>query len=57
MHHILFEYRGEKHFITKTDNRIVNGFIIATRACNVYVKETMLTRDTFINDINHLAKA
>ncbi len=42
--------------MTETDNQIVNNFIIAIRTCNVYVTETMLTRDAFINDINHLAK-
>jgi hypothetical protein len=56
MHCILFEYRREKHSMTETDNQIVNNFIIAIRTCNVYVTETMLTRDAFINDINHLAK-
>jgi hypothetical protein len=57
MHRILFEYRGEKHSIAKTDNQIVNSFIIATRAGNVYVKETMFTGDAFLSDISHLAKA
>jgi len=57
MHHIFFEYKWEKHSIAKIDNKIVNNFIIATRVGNVYVRETMLIGDAFINDINHLAKA
>jgi hypothetical protein len=57
MHHILFDYKEEKHFVAKIDNQIVDIFSIATRTDNVYVKETMLTGDAFINDICHLARA
>jgi hypothetical protein len=44
MHRILFEYGREEHSIAKTNNQIVNNFIIATRASNVYVKEIMHKR-------------
>jgi hypothetical protein len=57
MHHILFEYKGAKHYVAKTDNQIVDGFIITTRADNVYVKETMFIGDAFISDISHRARA
>jgi len=56
-HHIFFEYRGAKHSVARTDNQIVDGFLIATRAGHVYVRETMLTGDAFISDISHLARA
>lgn len=53
--HPLWVWRG-KTLYCQTNNQIVNNFIITTRACNVYVKKTMLTGDAFINDISHLAK-
>jgi hypothetical protein len=56
MHHILFEYKRAKHSIVRIDNQIINDFSIETRACNVYIRETMFTKDAFINDINHLAR-
>jgi hypothetical protein len=57
MHHVLIEYKEAKHYIARTNNQIVDGFIIATKACNVYVKETMFIGDAFINDISHRARA
>ncbi len=56
MHHILFEYKRAKHFVARIDNWILDNFNIATRACNLYVKKTMLIGDVFMNDINHLAR-
>jgi hypothetical protein len=56
MHHILFEYRGAKHSIVRIDNHIIDNFNIETRASNVYIKKTMLTKDAFINDISHLVR-
>jgi hypothetical protein len=56
MHHILFEYKGAKHYVVKTNNQIVDDFIIAIKTSNVYVKETMFIGDAFISDISHHAK-
>jgi hypothetical protein len=56
MDHILFEYRGTKHFIARIDNQIIDDFNIETRASNVYIRETMFTKDAFINDISHLTR-
>jgi hypothetical protein len=49
MHDILFDYKGAKHYVAKTNNQIVDNFIIATRVDNVYVKETMFIGDAFIS--------
>jgi len=49
--------RRAKHYVARTNNQIVDYFIIATRANNVYVREIMLIGDAFINDINHCARA
>jgi len=56
MHHIPFEYKGAKHSIARTDNHIIDNFNIETRASNVYIRKTMLTKDAFIDDISHLAR-
>jgi hypothetical protein len=48
--------RGAKHSVARIDDQIVDGFIIATRTGNVYVRETMLIGDAFISDISHLAR-
>jgi hypothetical protein len=57
MHHIFFEYKGAKHYVARIDNQIVDDFIIATRASNVYVRETMFIGDAFISDIIHCVRA
>jgi hypothetical protein len=49
-------HRGAKHSVARIDDQTVDGFIIATRTGNVYVRETMLTGDAFISDISHLAR-
>jgi hypothetical protein len=57
MHHIFFEYKGAKHYVARTNNQIVDYFIIATRVSNVYVGEIMFIGDAFISDISHCARA
>jgi hypothetical protein len=57
MHHILFEYKGAKQYVAKTNNQIVDDFIIATRVGNIYVRETIFIANAFINDISHHARA
>jgi hypothetical protein len=49
--------KGQNTLLLELIIRLLMIFIIATKEGNVYVRKTILTRDAFINDIYHLARA